>query len=56
MAGYIIKIALENCRPPVWRNVVIPENITFGTLHEIIQTILKQLTYIIISLTDKNAF
>ena len=39
MAGYIIKIALENCRPPVWRNVVIPENITFGTLHEIIQTI-----------------
>ena len=39
MAGYIIKIALENCRPPVWRNVVIPENITFGTLHEIIQNI-----------------
>lgn len=37
MAGYIVKIAIEDTHPPVWRRVVVPEKITFGDMHEIIQ-------------------
>ena len=36
MAGYVLKITIENTHPPVWRRVVIPEKITFEDLHEII--------------------
>ena len=39
MAGYIIKITIENTHPPVWRRVLVPERITFSDLHEIIQTV-----------------
>lgn len=39
MAGYICKIVIENTHPPVWRRVMIPEGITFGELHEIIQIV-----------------
>ncbi len=38
MAGYILKILLENTHPPVWRRVMTPDRITFADLHEIIQT------------------
>lgn len=37
MAGYILKIMLENTHPPVWRRIMIPEKITFEELHEMIQ-------------------
>ncbi len=37
MAGYILKIVLEDTHPPVWRRVMVPENITFADLHKIIQ-------------------
>ncbi len=37
MAGYVCKIVMENTHPPVWRRVIVPEKITFGELHEIIQ-------------------
>lgn len=37
MAGYILKIVMEDTHPPVWRRVLVPEKITFGDLHEIIQ-------------------
>ena len=37
MAGYQLKIVLENTHPPVWRRVVIPDKITFSQLHQIIQ-------------------
>ena len=37
MAGYVLKITIENTHPPVWRRVVIPEKITFENLHEVIQ-------------------
>lgn len=37
MAGYVLKITIENTHPPVWRRVVIPEKITFEDLHEVIQ-------------------
>ena len=39
MAGYVIKITLEDTHPPVWRRVVIPEKITFLDLHEVIQVL-----------------
>lgn len=39
MAGYVCKIVIENTHPPVWRRIMIPERITFGELHEIIQIV-----------------
>lgn len=38
MAGYIVKVTLENTHPPVWRRLIIPEKITFEDLHRILQT------------------
>lgn len=37
MAGYIIKVTLENTHPPVWRRIEIPEKISFFDLHCVIQ-------------------
>ena len=37
MAGYVLKIVLEDTHPPVWRRVVIPEKISFYELHLVIQ-------------------
>ncbi len=37
MAGYVLKIVLEDTHPPVWRRVVIPERISFYELHLVIQ-------------------
>lgn len=39
MAGIVLKIALEDTHPPVWRRVVVPESMSFGNLHEVIQTV-----------------
>ncbi|MDO5539328.1 MAG: plasmid pRiA4b ORF-3 family protein [Eubacteriales bacterium] len=39
MAGYVLKIVLEDTHPPVWRRVIVPEMVTFLELHEIIQII-----------------
>lgn len=39
MAGYVLKIVIENTHPPVWRRVLIPERITFEELHRVIQII-----------------
>lgn len=39
MAGYILKITIEDTHPPVWRRVVVPDRITFQKLHEIIQVL-----------------
>ena len=38
MAGYVVKVTLEDTHPPVWRRLVIPEKITFEDLHWILQT------------------
>ena len=37
MAGYIIKVTMENTHPPVWRRLVIPDKILFSDLHQILQ-------------------
>lgn len=34
---YQLKIALRGIRPPIWRRVLIPSNITFDQLHLVIQ-------------------
>lgn len=39
MAGYQLKITLEYTKPPVWRRVIVPDRITFGDLHDIIQVL-----------------
>ena len=37
MAGYIIKVTMENTHPPVWRRLLIPDRILFSDLHQILQ-------------------
>jgi hypothetical protein len=37
MMAYQIKISLDGSKPPVWRKVLIPENLTFKELHFVIQ-------------------
>lgn len=39
MAGRILKITLEDTHPPIWRRVIVPDQITFRDLHEIIQVL-----------------
>lgn len=39
MAGYQLKITIEYTKPSVWRRVIVPNRITFGDLHMIIQVI-----------------
>jgi hypothetical protein len=34
---YTIKVTLEGIRPPIWRRVVVPDALTLGHLHDIIQ-------------------
>ncbi|MFI3213610.1 MAG: plasmid pRiA4b ORF-3 family protein [Eubacteriales bacterium] len=38
MAGYVLKITMEQSSPPMWRRLLIPDRITFYDLHWIIQT------------------
>ena len=37
MKGYDIKVRLDDFRPLTWRDLIIPENITFHQLHLIMQ-------------------
>ncbi len=32
-----LRIALENIEPPIWRRVIVPDNLSFAQLHKIIQ-------------------
>lgn len=34
---YQIKVTLENSRPPIWRRLLVPGDVTLAQLHEIIQ-------------------
>ncbi len=35
--AFQIKITLRRSKPPIWRRVLVPEDITLDTLHEVIQ-------------------
>lgn len=37
MQAYQIKVLLVHSKPPIWRRIIIPGNITFTRLHYIIQ-------------------
>lgn len=37
MAGYQIKVNMEYVKPPMWRRMAIPDQITFADLHEMLQ-------------------
>ena len=37
MSAYMIKVTLEHTSPPVWRRIIIPNQINFYDLHQIIQ-------------------
>ena len=36
-AIYQLKVTLDDSKPPIWRRILVPENITLYQLHEIIQ-------------------
>jgi len=40
MKVYQLKITLRYTKPPVWRRVLVPGNITLKTLHQIIQVVM----------------
>ena len=35
---YQLKVQLRNVRPPIWRRLLVPGDITLAELHEVIQT------------------
>lgn len=37
MKGYQLKITIKGSKPPIWRRVVVPDQITFYQLHQVIQ-------------------
>ncbi|MHC1683993.1 MAG: plasmid pRiA4b ORF-3 family protein [Clostridiaceae bacterium] len=37
MKAYLIKVTLEESTPLIWRKIIVPADITFKTLHDIIQ-------------------
>ncbi len=34
---YQLKITLEGAKPPIWRRILVPSNISLGELHQIVQ-------------------
>lgn len=34
---YVLKVTLDDTKPPVWRRLVVPDNFTFNLLHKAIQ-------------------
>ena len=38
MGVYQLKITIKGSKPPIWRRVLVPEGMTFGELHKMIQT------------------
>ena len=37
MGAYQLKITIKGSKPPIWRRILVPERITFETLHHMIQ-------------------
>lgn len=38
MGAYQLKITIKGSKPPIWRRILVPQGITFETLHQMIQT------------------
>lgn len=39
MKAYILKLSFEDCVPLIWRRVILPADVTFHRLHQMIQTV-----------------
>ena len=39
-AVYQLKVTLDDSKPPIWRRILVSENITLHDLHEIIQRVM----------------
>jgi len=40
MEVYVIKVTLLETRPPVWRRILVPQEITLRNLHRTLQTVM----------------
>jgi len=45
MKAYEIKVTIKNSKPPIWRKIIIPADINFMQLHNIIQVAFEWLNY-----------
>lgn len=45
MKAYEIKVTIKNSKPPIWRKIIIPADINFMQLHNIIQAAFEWLNY-----------
>lgn len=52
---YQLKISIKGAKPPIWRRVLVDEEITFIELHDIIQTIFNWEDYHMYEFFAKNA-
>lgn len=53
--AYLFKIKLKGItKPPVWRKVSVPENITFLQFHQVIQTVFSWYDYHLFEFKDKE--
>ncbi len=37
MGAYQLKITIKGSKPPIWRRILVPQGVTFETLHNTIQ-------------------
>jgi hypothetical protein len=49
---YQIKVTLRDSKPPIWRRILVPEDITLFTLHEILQRVMDWGNYHLHALGD----
>lgn len=54
MKAYEIKVTIKNSKPPIWRKIIIPANINFMQMHNIIQVAFEWLNYHLYEFTFKE--
>ncbi len=54
MKAYEIKVTLKHSKPPIWRKIIIPADINFMQLHNIIQTAFEWQNYHLYEFTFKE--
>ena len=58
MNGFQLKINVKDSSKPMWRRVIVPEKLTFNSLHLVIQKIFafEQTLFIAFSIVSKTKF
>lgn len=54
MKAYEIKVTIKNSKPPIWRKIIIPSDISFMQLHNIIQAAFEWRSYHLYEFTFKE--